>query len=567
MIFKVDFEKAYDSVRWDFIDDILRMFGFGEKWCASKYKIYSCAFFNGADVNSKKPSWVRWKSVLAAKDVCGLGVSSLFALNRALMFKWVWRFFSQKNSLWVRVVKVLHGEDEKIGKKVQPRYPSIWLNIINEIESLKLHGIDQVSFITPKLGNGVNTSFWDIAWCGDIAVKNLVPRLYALKSMKNIEVASKLSHGGLEFSFRRNPIGGVEQAQFERLKEMVEGVTLSNSDDRWSWSLVGSGDFSVSSVKKLIDNVILPNATKMSKLDRFLVREGLVSLFPHISGICLDRHLSDHRPILLWEVITDYGAMPFRMYHSWFSLHGFEQMVTHTWNSIVLDDRNGMVSFKKKMQFLKKEIWEWVMDQKQKQSGRIKEIKSKLSEIDKLLDQGGVNDEILLSRIDLLKQMQDIKSSNAHDCVMVDGEWMDDPSRVKEEFRSHFATRFQAPGVNRSRLNFRFPNRLNPDQVAKLENLITRDEFFDHSSFTKGCNSSFVALIPKTHDPKFVSDYRPINLIGSLYKDVTKILDDIDKSGGQMVWDLNGEGVFPVKDLRNLLDESFLPKDYCYEMG
>nr|GEY60546.1 RNA-directed DNA polymerase, eukaryota, reverse transcriptase zinc-binding domain protein [Tanacetum cinerariifolium] len=60
----------------------------------------------------------------------------------------------------------------------------------------------------------------------------------------------KLSHGGLEFSFRRNPRGGVEQTQFERLKEMVEGVTLSNSNDRWSSSLVGSGDFSVSLVRK-----------------------------------------------------------------------------------------------------------------------------------------------------------------------------------------------------------------------------------------------------------------------------------------------------------------------------
>nr|GEW31459.1 RNA-directed DNA polymerase, eukaryota, reverse transcriptase zinc-binding domain protein [Tanacetum cinerariifolium] len=152
-------------------------------------------FFNGADVNSKKPSWVRWKSVLPAKDVGGLG-----------------------NSLWVRVVKALHGEDEKIGKKVQPRYPSTWLNIINEIESLKLHDIDLVSLITPKLGNGINSSFWDVGWCGDIAFKNLVPRLYALESMKNIEVASKLSHGGLKFSFRRNPRGGVEQAQFERKK-------------------------------------------------------------------------------------------------------------------------------------------------------------------------------------------------------------------------------------------------------------------------------------------------------------------------------------------------------------
>ncbi|GJW83493.1 RNA-directed DNA polymerase, eukaryota [Tanacetum coccineum] len=33
LIFKVDFEKAYDSVRWDFLDEILRKFGFGDKWC------------------------------------------------------------------------------------------------------------------------------------------------------------------------------------------------------------------------------------------------------------------------------------------------------------------------------------------------------------------------------------------------------------------------------------------------------------------------------------------------------------------------------------------------------
>nr|GFA42822.1 RNA-directed DNA polymerase, eukaryota, reverse transcriptase zinc-binding domain protein [Tanacetum cinerariifolium] len=211
-------------------------------------------FFNGADVNSKKPSWVRWKSLLAAKDVGGLG-----------------------NSLSVIVVKVLHGEDEKIGKKVQPRYPSTWLNIINEIKSLKLHGIDLVSFITSKLGNGANTSFWDVACCGDVAFKNLVPRLYALEFMKNIEVASKLSHGGLEFSFGRNSRGGVEHAQFERLKEMVEGVTLSNSNDRWSWFLVGSAHFSVSSVRKLIDNAILPKGISKTRW----IKEVLIKIKVH----------------------------------------------------------------------------------------------------------------------------------------------------------------------------------------------------------------------------------------------------------------------------------------------
>ncbi|GJR20565.1 RNA-directed DNA polymerase, eukaryota [Tanacetum coccineum] len=32
MIFKVDFAKAYDSVRWDFLDDVLSSFGFGSRW-------------------------------------------------------------------------------------------------------------------------------------------------------------------------------------------------------------------------------------------------------------------------------------------------------------------------------------------------------------------------------------------------------------------------------------------------------------------------------------------------------------------------------------------------------
>ncbi|GJS06354.1 hypothetical protein Tco_0363150 [Tanacetum coccineum] len=43
----------------------------------------------------------------------GLGVSSLYALNRALTFKWVWRFLTQSSSLWARVIKEIHGDDGK----------------------------------------------------------------------------------------------------------------------------------------------------------------------------------------------------------------------------------------------------------------------------------------------------------------------------------------------------------------------------------------------------------------------------------------------------------------------
>nr|GFB93648.1 RNA-directed DNA polymerase, eukaryota, reverse transcriptase zinc-binding domain protein [Tanacetum cinerariifolium] len=64
----------------------------------------------------KMSIWVSWNKVLTSKEKGGLGVSSLFALNRALMFKWVWRFFNQRDSLWVRVIHAIHGVDGRIGR-------------------------------------------------------------------------------------------------------------------------------------------------------------------------------------------------------------------------------------------------------------------------------------------------------------------------------------------------------------------------------------------------------------------------------------------------------------------
>ena len=32
MVFKVDFEKAYDFLRWDYLDVVMENLGFGSKW-------------------------------------------------------------------------------------------------------------------------------------------------------------------------------------------------------------------------------------------------------------------------------------------------------------------------------------------------------------------------------------------------------------------------------------------------------------------------------------------------------------------------------------------------------
>ncbi|GJY40425.1 RNA-directed DNA polymerase, eukaryota [Tanacetum coccineum] len=82
-----------------------------------------------------------------------------------------------------------------------------------------------------------------------------------------------------------------------------------------------------------------------------------------------------------------------------------------------------------------------------------------------------------------------------------------------------------------------FTNSLTNEQKEDLEQDITKEEvkramtclglwstFFINGDIPNGCNSNFIALIPKIIDANMVKDFRPISLIGSLYKIIAKLL-------------------------------------------
>jgi len=48
--------------------------------------------------------------------------------------------------------------------------------------------------------------------------------------------------------------------------------------------------------------------------------------------------------------------------------------------------------------------------------------------------------------------------------------------------------------------------------------------FHEFGYIPKGCNSSFITLIPKKDNPGNLGDYRPISLVGCIYKIIAKIL-------------------------------------------
>jgi hypothetical protein len=49
-------------------------------------------------------------------------------------------------------------------------------------------------------------------------------------------------------------------------------------------------------------------------------------------------------------------------------------------------------------------------------------------------------------------------------------------------------------------------------------------EFHRNGKLAKGINRTFIALIPKVDNPQWMNDYRPISLVGSMYKILAKVL-------------------------------------------
>ena len=61
-------------------------------------------------------------------------------------------------------------------------------------------------------------------------------------------------------------------------------------------------------------------------------------------------------------------------------------------------------------------------------------------------------------------------------------------------------------------------------RVVEKDILAVFEEFFQHCKFEKSFNATFIALIPKKNDASNIKDFRPISLVGSVYKILAKVL-------------------------------------------
>ncbi|GJX09421.1 RNA-directed DNA polymerase, eukaryota [Tanacetum coccineum] len=133
----------------------------------------------------------------------------------------------------MKFIKTIYGEDGALNSSSSLSKPSPWLNIIREVTILRTKDINLLDLIRKKVGNELNTLFWEDPLLDDLALKHKFPRLYALDNYKQMTVSEKINHASMVDTFCRPPRAGAEEEQL--------------------------GEFFVKSVRQLIDDSILPN--------------------------------------------------------------------------------------------------------------------------------------------------------------------------------------------------------------------------------------------------------------------------------------------------------------------
>nr|GFA00490.1 RNA-directed DNA polymerase, eukaryota, reverse transcriptase zinc-binding domain protein [Tanacetum cinerariifolium] len=292
------------------------------------------------------------------------------------------------------------------------------------------------------------------------------------------------------------------------------------------------------------------SGSKMSKLDRFFVSDSLLSVCPTLSSITLDRFLSDHRPILLRESTYDYGPSPFRFFKYWAEADGFEKLIVETWSDTAACGSNDMLNLMYKLKNLKKNIRGWNSMRQSFKNYKIM-LKSKLADVELVIDKGNASEEVIYKHLEMVNSINELEKQQAME--------MAQKAKIKWAIEDDENSKYYHGILNKKRNNLAIRRRMDMEADVTIEEIknavwdcetdkppgldgfsfdfyrrfwfvIQKDVvaavkcFFHYGSIPKGCNSSFIALIPKIPDAKMVKDFRLISLIGSLYKIIAKIL-------------------------------------------
>ncbi|XP_071700351.1 uncharacterized protein [Rutidosis leptorrhynchoides] len=119
----------------------------------------------------------------------------------------------------------------------------------------------------------------------------------------------------------------------------------------------------------------------------------------------LARGHSDHSPILLFQDKVDFGPTYFKIFDSWFAHHDFDVTVRKAWDSVNVNKDVDIVA---KFRLMKSHLRIWICSSRSSEATRLKEITSKIDELDIIIDFGTAGSVIIDTRNSLAVERDEL---------------------------------------------------------------------------------------------------------------------------------------------------------------
>ncbi|XP_028065957.1 uncharacterized protein LOC114268915 [Camellia sinensis] len=271
----------------------------------------------------------------------------------------------------------------------------------------------------------------------------------------------------------------------------------------------------------------------------------------------LPRLVSDHCPIVLKEDERDWGPTPFKFLNAWFLHQNFASFVENAWKDLQFQGDVGYI-LHSKLKALKMALKQWNREIYGNTATQLQTVEDQLNRLDLRAELRPLEDAEIKQRREDTNEMWRLSR-------MLEWAWLQ-KSRLDWNMKGDMNARYfhvmATSRQNRNALNsIAVGDRVLEEpflvknekqwEVLKDDVMLFMADFHNKGRLASGLNSSFITLIPKKVNAANLNDYRPISLIGSAYKILTKVLASRLK---KVMPTVIGEAQLAFLGGRNILD-------------
>ncbi|KAK3231414.1 hypothetical protein Dsin_003295 [Dipteronia sinensis] len=214
----------------------------------------------------RKVHAVNWDSICKSKSLGGLGIDKMEDKNSSLLAKWIWRFGSENNLLWRRVICEKYGVPMKALKWdwKEDCSPSPF---VKAMASLLIEGSVSKkvlrSVFKDVIGNENKSLFWDIDTRESGKLRSACPRIYALAISKQGVISDFGKWIGSQWIWEvplRRPLFDWKKEQWSVFLSCLDNIIIRNFvPDILAWVNMLDGKFSVGSFRKSMEDGSMTN--------------------------------------------------------------------------------------------------------------------------------------------------------------------------------------------------------------------------------------------------------------------------------------------------------------------